>query len=75
MLQVRTLHDWRKVLIVGGDVIPENVTLAARGLQGVAILPQHEINVFDILKYEKLVISTDALDYLKILFKDDPANY
>ncbi|MGN0165688.1 MAG: 50S ribosomal protein L4 [Lachnospiraceae bacterium] len=49
-----------KALVVTVDV-EDNVVLSARNLQGVRTVPSNAINVYDILKYDNLVITKDAV--------------
>ena len=56
-------------LIIGGAEIENNVKLAARGIPNVDVLPIQGINVYDILRRHKLVLSKDAIDALEARFK------
>ncbi len=49
-----------KALVVTADV-NDNVVLSARNIQGVRTVPSNAINVYDILKYDNLVITKDAV--------------
>lgn len=49
-----------KALVVTADV-EDKVVLSARNLQGVRTVPSNAINVYDILKYDNLVITKDAV--------------
>jgi large subunit ribosomal protein L4 len=49
-----------KALIVTLDV-NENLVLSARNIPGVRTVPSNEISVYDILKYDNLVITKDAV--------------
>ena len=57
------------VLIIGGAEIEDNFMLAARGIPNVDVLPIQGINVYDILRRHKLVLSKDAIDALEARFK------
>ena len=57
------------VLIIGGAEIENNFRLAARGIPNVDVLPIQGINVYDILRRHKLVLSKDAIDALEARFK------
>ena len=56
-------------LIVGGAEIDENFGRAARNIRGVDVLPIQGINVYDILRRDKLVLSRAAVDALEARFK------
>ncbi|MGQ3674178.1 50S ribosomal protein L4 [Xanthobacter sp. TB0139] len=60
---------WASVLIVDGAQVEENVALAARNLPYVDVLPVQGINVYDILRRDKLVLTKAALDALEARFK------
>ncbi len=49
-----------KALMVTVDV-NENLVLSARNIQGVRTVPSNAINVYDILKYDNVVITKDAV--------------
>jgi len=55
---------WNSVLIIDGPEVEQNVALAARNLPYVDVLPIQGINVYDILRREKLVLTTAAIDAL-----------
>ena len=57
------------VLIVGGAEIDANFGLAARSIPNVDVLPVQGINVYDILRREKLVLTRSAVDALEARFK------
>ena len=56
-------------LIVDGAEIDANFRLAARNIPGVDVLPIQGINVYDILRRNKLVLTRAALDALEARFK------
>lgn len=59
--------DAKKALIV----VPEKDETAyksARNIEGVAILPVNNLNVYDILKYEKFIITRDAVSKVEEVF-------
>jgi len=59
-LQIMKKLDFTKALIV----IPErdkNLELSSRNVKEVKVLPAQGINVFDVLKYDKLVMTTAAI--------------
>lgn len=56
-------------LIIDGGVPHEGLTLAARNLPQIDILPVEGINVYDILRRDKLVLTRSAVDALEARFK------
>jgi large subunit ribosomal protein L4 len=56
-------------LIVGGAEIEANFRRAARNIRNVDVLPVQGINVYDILRREKLVLTKAAIDALEARFK------
>ena len=56
-------------LIVDGAEIDENFSLAARNIVGVDVLPVQGINVYDILRRDKLVLTKAAVEALEARFK------
>ncbi|MGH6857995.1 MAG: 50S ribosomal protein L4 [Methylocella sp.] len=56
-------------LIVGGEVLEANFRLAARNIPQIDVLPAQGINVYDILRRDKLVLTKAAIDALEARFK------
>ncbi|MGI9352325.1 MAG: 50S ribosomal protein L4 [Rhizobiaceae bacterium] len=56
-------------LFIGGAELDNNFTLAARNVPHVDVLPVQGINVYDILRREKLVLSKSAVEALEERFK------
>jgi len=56
-------------LIIDGSELNENFCLSARGLPKVDVLPVQGINVYDILRRQKLVLTKAAVDALEARFK------
>jgi large subunit ribosomal protein L4 len=56
-------------LIIDGAEIDTNFALAARNIPNVDVLPVQGINVYDILRREKLVLTKAAVDALEARFK------
>jgi large subunit ribosomal protein L4 len=56
-------------LIVDGAEVDANFGLAARNIPNVDVLPVQGINVYDILRREKLVLTKAAVDALEARFK------
>ena len=57
-------------LIIGGSNLDQNFSLAARNIPRVDFLPIEGINVYDILRREKLVLTRDAVEALENRFND-----
>jgi large subunit ribosomal protein L4 len=57
------------VLIIGGATLDDNFRFAARGLPGVDVLPVQGINVYDILRRDKLVLTKAAVEALEARLK------
>ncbi|HJV47032.1 MAG TPA: 50S ribosomal protein L4 [Bacillota bacterium] len=61
MTQVlKGLNIDRKALVVTGDFV-ENVALSARNIPGIKFVTAEGINVLDVLKHDKLIITKDAV--------------
>jgi large subunit ribosomal protein L4 len=56
-------------LVVDGTQIADNFRLAARNLPNIDVLPIQGINVYDIMRRTKLVLTKAALDALEARFK------
>ena len=56
-------------LIVGGPQIEENFGRAARNIPNIDVLPVQGINVYDILRRQKLVLTKAAVEALEARFK------
>ncbi|MBB5754245.1 50S ribosomal protein L4 [Prosthecomicrobium pneumaticum] len=56
-------------LIIGGPAVDENFALAARNIPDVDVLPVAGLNVYDILRREKLVLTKAAVDAIGERFK------
>ncbi len=56
-------------LIVDGEKLEANFCLAARNIPQIDVLPAQGINVYDILRREKLVLTKAAIDVLEARFK------
>ncbi|MCT8976509.1 50S ribosomal protein L4 [Clostridium sp. CX1] len=57
----------KKTLIVTAES-NENVYKSARNIEGVAVLPVNNLNVYDLLKYENLVITKDAVSKIEEVY-------
>jgi large subunit ribosomal protein L4 len=59
----------RNALIIGGTEIDTGFQKAARNIPNIDVLPVQGINVYDILRREKLVLTRAAVDALEARFK------
>jgi len=57
------------VLIIDGAQLQSNFAIAARNIPQVDVLPVQGINVYDIIRREKLVLTVAAIDALEARFK------
>jgi len=56
-------------LIIDGAEIAPSVRTAARNIPNIDVLPVRGINVYDILRRQKLVLTRAAVDALEARFK------
>ena len=61
--------DITNALIVDGAEVDTNFRNAARNIPNIDVLPIQGINVYDILRHGKLVLTKAALDALEARFK------
>ena len=59
--------DVKKVLIVTLES-NNNVYKSGRNIEGIQVMPVNNINVYDLLKYEKLIITKDAVSKLEEVY-------
>ncbi|MFZ1963384.1 MAG: 50S ribosomal protein L4 [Roseiarcus sp.] len=59
----------RNVLIIDGAQVDANFAAAARNLPQVDVLPAQGINVYDIMRRDKLVLTRAAIEALEARFK------
>ena len=52
-------------LVIGGQELDRNFSLAARNIVGIDVLPQVGANVHDILRHDTLVLTKDAVEALE----------
>jgi large subunit ribosomal protein L4 len=57
-------------LIIGGTEVEANFKLAARNIPNVDVLPAAGLNVYDVLRRHKLVLSRDAIEAISARFAD-----
>jgi large subunit ribosomal protein L4 len=73
--KTKTLRDsfdkaaMKSVLIIDGAQVEANFAYAARNLPHVDVLPVQGINVYDIIRRDKLVLTKAALEALEARFK------
>lgn len=60
--------EWTNALIIDGSELDENFALAARNIPHIDVLPVQGINVVDILRRQKLVLTKAALEALEARF-------
>jgi large subunit ribosomal protein L4 len=60
--------EWLNALIIDGATVDANFALAARNIPDIDVLPVQGINVADILRRHKLVLTKAALDALEARF-------
>ncbi len=59
----------KSALIVDGAQVHENFAVAARNLPRIDVLPVQGVNVYDIMRREKLVLTKAAIEALEARFK------
>jgi large subunit ribosomal protein L4 len=59
----------KNALIIDGAQVQANFALAARNIPQIDVLPVQGINVYDILRRDKLVLTKAAIDALEARFK------
>ncbi|MEJ2118953.1 MAG: 50S ribosomal protein L4 [Alphaproteobacteria bacterium] len=59
----------KSALIIGGAELDTNFSLAARNIPNVDVLPAPGLNVYDILRRQKLVLTKAALEAIEERFK------
>ena len=57
----------KKTLIITAES-NENVYKSARNIEGIAIIPVNNINVYDLLKYNNIVITKDAVSIIEEVY-------
>ena len=57
----------KKTLIITAEV-NENVYKSARNIEGVTVMPVNNINVYDLLKADKLIITKDAVSKIEEVY-------
>ena len=67
MLAVLKAFDAKKTLIVV-EKSDENVYKSGRNIPGVQVTPVNNLNVYDILKYEKFIVTKDAVSKIEEVY-------
>lgn len=67
MIKMINAFEVKKALIITSES-NENVYKSARNIPGVAVIPANNINVYDLLKYEKLIITKDAVSKIEEVY-------
>ena len=62
---------WAKALIIAGPEVDANFGLAARNIPHIDVLPNAGLNVYDILRAEKLVMTKAAVDAVHARFSGE----
>jgi large subunit ribosomal protein L4 len=62
---------WTQALVIGGAEVDKNFGLAARNIAGIDVLPTAGLNVYDILRRQKLVLSRDAVEAINARFNGE----
>ena len=67
IIQMLKALEVNKALIITAES-NEVVYKSARNIQGINIIPANNINVYDLLKYEKLIITKDAVSKIEEVY-------
>ena len=67
LVEILTSRGYKKALVVTAEV-DENVTKSARNIEGVTPVAAASINVYDLLRYQKLVLTVDAIKKLEEVY-------
>lgn len=67
MVKMLNAFEAKKTLIVTAES-DEAVYKSARNIEGVAVLPANNINVYDLLKFEKVIITKDAVSKIEEVY-------
>ncbi len=64
---------WTKALIIAGPEVEANFGLAARNIPHIDVLPNAGLNVYDILRADKLVLTKAAVEAIEARFAEKEA--
>ena len=67
MLKLLNVLEVKKTLIITAES-NENVYKSARNIKGVHVIPANNINVYDLLKYDKLIITKEAVSKIEEVY-------
>ena len=67
MVEVLKAFDAKKTLIITADS-NETVYKSARNIEGVSVIPANNINVYDLLKFAKVIITKDAVSKIEEVY-------
>lgn len=67
IVKMLTALDAKKTLIVTAES-NENVYKSARNIEGVAVIPANNLNVYDLLKYENLIVTKEAVSKIEEVY-------
>lgn len=67
IVEMLKAFEANKALIITAES-NEAVYKSARNIQGISVIPANNINVYDILKYEKLFITKDAVSKIEEVY-------
>jgi large subunit ribosomal protein L4 len=67
MLEILSAFGAKKTLIVV-EKSNENIYKSARNIPGVQVSPVNNLNVYDILKYEKFIVTKDAVSKIEEVY-------
>lgn len=67
VVKMLNAFEAKKTLIITAES-NENVYKSARNIEGVTVLPANNINVYDLLKFEKLIITKEAVNKIEEVY-------
>jgi large subunit ribosomal protein L4 len=67
MLKLLSVLEVKKTLIITAES-NENVYKSARNIKGVQVIPANNINVYDLLKYDNLIITKEAVSKIEEVY-------
>ena len=73
LLERFTGLGWSNALIIAGAEVDANLKLAARNIPQVDVLPNAGLNVYDVLRREKLVLTRDAVEAITSRLTEEAA--
>ena len=60
---------WANALVVAGSEVDENFAMAVANIPNIDVMPTQGANVYDILRRDQLVLTTDAVEALEARLK------